>query len=206
MKPLIKYTDEERKVLFDKAVVKDIEAQKKRARQEIEAWNNLKPFKNIWDVPDIPQATKKLYKEFYVPRLIAAGAIPKKDLIDGQVYIGRHRRCIAGKWNASIQVFLYNREKWGGTITDDCRHFEDDNGFALFVPIRLGTEEEWIMNKEIKLSDSMVLTCNVNHNDGPSMKFKIPVGESSPRRAKKILEKLIKLFDNGNDHDTRKNK
>jgi hypothetical protein len=149
MKPIIKYTDEERKAIFDKMVAKDIEKQKEMARQELEAWINLKPFKNILDVPQIPQTTIELYKTFYIPCLIEAGGIPKKDLIDGQVYIGQHRRCVAGKWNANIQKFLYNREKWGGTITDDCNHFEDDNGFALFVPIRLGTEEEWEINKQI---------------------------------------------------------
>jgi hypothetical protein len=149
MKPLIKYTDEERKALFDKAIAKDTENQKKRAKQELEAWNNLKPFKDPWDVPRIPQVTNKIYKEFYIPRLIAAGAIPKKNLIDGQVYIGDHRRCIAGKWNAATQKFLYKRNKWGGTILDDCNHFEDDDGFALFVPIKLGTEEEWKINKQI---------------------------------------------------------
>lgn len=146
MKPLIKYTDEERKAIFDKAVAKNFEEYKKRER---EAWNNLKLFKDPWDVPEIPQATNKIYKEFYIPKLIAAGAIPKKDLIDGQVYIGRHRRCTAGKWNVILNKFEYNRDKWGGIIPDTCNHFEDDDGFALFVPIRLGTEEEWKLNKQI---------------------------------------------------------
>jgi len=149
MKPIIKYTDEERKAIFDKKVKEDMEKHQERIRQEDEAWNNLKPFKDIWDVPQLPQAWKAVYEGFYIPRLIKAGAIPKKDLLDGRVYIGRHRRCVAGKWNESIQKFLYNREKWGGTITDDCNHFEDDNGFALFVPIRLGTEEEWKINKQL---------------------------------------------------------
>ena len=149
MKHLLEYDEEDRRRIFEEYVAKDAEAQKERARKEIEAWHNLKPFKDIWDVPHIPQVTMELYKTFYVPYLIAAGAIPKKDLLDGQVYIGRHRRCIAGKWNAYIRKFLYNREKWGGIITDDCNHFEDDNGFALFVPIRLGTEEEWKINKQL---------------------------------------------------------
>jgi len=149
MKHLLDYNEEDRRRIFEEYVTKDTEAQKERARKEIEAWNNLKPFKDIWDVPQIPQATMELHKNFYVPCLIAAGAIPKKDLIDGQVYIGRHRRCVAGKWNTSIQKFLYNRDKWGGMIPDDCNHFEDDNGFALFVPIKLGTEEEWKVNKQL---------------------------------------------------------
>ena len=149
MKHLLEYDEEDRRRIFEEYVAKDTEAQKERARKEIEAWLHLKPFKDIWDVPHIPQVTMELYKTFYVPRLIEAGGIPKKDLLDGRVYIGRHRRCVAGKWNESIQKFLYNREKWGGTITDDCNHFEDDNGFALFVPIRLGTEEEWKINKQL---------------------------------------------------------
>jgi hypothetical protein len=146
MKPLIKYTDEERKVIFDKAVAKNFEEYKKRER---EAWDNLKPFKNTWDVPQIPQVTAEVYKAFYIPKLFKAGAIPKIDLVDGQVYIGNHRRCIAGKWNATLNKFEYNRDKWGGMIPDDCNHFEDDNGFALFVPIKLGTEEEWKLNKQL---------------------------------------------------------
>jgi len=150
MKEFLEYpAEEERRKKFEKYIARDQEAQKERAHREIEAWINLKPFIDIWDVPNIPQVTNKLYKEFYLPRLIEAGAIPKRNMVDGQVYIGRHRRCVAGKWNASIQKFLYNREKWGGTITDDCNHFEDDNGFALFVPIRLGTEEEWKLNKQL---------------------------------------------------------
>jgi hypothetical protein len=30
-----------------------------------------------------------------------------------------------------------------GWRKDECNHFEDDDGFALFVPIKLGTQEEW---------------------------------------------------------------
>lgn len=146
MKLPIKYTDEERKAMFEKAIAKDTEKQKEYTRREVEAWNNLKPFKNIWDVPQIPQVTNKIYKEFYLPKLIAAGAMPKKDLIDGQYYIGRHRRCNVGKWNEKLNKFEYNREKFGNVYLDTCNHFEDDDGFALFVPIKLGTEEEWIQN------------------------------------------------------------
>ena len=149
MKELLKYTEEERRKKFEEFVAKDIEATKKRRQQELEAWNHLKPFQDPQDVPQIPQVTEEVYKTFYVPRLIEAGAISKNDLIDGQVYIGDHRRCIAGKWNAKHNKFEYNRDKWGGMIPDTCNHFEDDDGFALFVPIKLGTEEEWKVNKQL---------------------------------------------------------
>jgi hypothetical protein len=43
-------------------------------------------------------------------------------------------------------------------MEDECNHFEDDNGFALFVPIGIGTKEEfdkygydaWLKEKEKK--------------------------------------------------------
>jgi hypothetical protein len=33
-------------------------------------------------------------------------------------------------------------------MEDDCNHFEDDDGFALFIPIKLGTEDDW--NNKLK--------------------------------------------------------
>jgi hypothetical protein len=35
-----------------------------------------------------------------------------------------------------------------GWMEDDCNHFEDDDGFALFIPIKLGTEDDW--NNKLK--------------------------------------------------------
>ena len=108
-----------------------------------EHWEKLKPFNEPHDVPNIPIVDKELYESFYVPRLIRAGAIPKKDLIDGQVYIGEHRRCNVAKWDKEKNHFTYNRHKFSFTFEDRCNHFEDDNGYALFVPIKLGKEEDY---------------------------------------------------------------
>ena len=74
--------------------------------------------------------------------MIKAGAIPKKDLIHGQVYIGGHRNTEVARWNQETNKFDHMRYKFGW-MEDDCNHFEDDDGFALFVPIKLGTEEDW---------------------------------------------------------------
>jgi len=121
-----------------------IEKQKLETKARlIYLWNNLKHFNIPNDVPDIPIVNKDYYNEFYVPKLIEAGAIPKKDLIDNQVYIGKHRRCTIAKWNAKDNHFEYWRNKFGGWFHDTCNHFEDDNGYALFVPIKLGTEEDF---------------------------------------------------------------
>lgn len=122
-------------------------ALEERIRKIRERWNNLQRFNNPDDIPDLPRADKKEWEEFYVPRLIAAGAIAKKDLIDGQVYIGQHRNTDVARWNRETNRFDHMRYKFGW-VKDDCNHFEDDDGFALFVPIRLGTENDW--NERIK--------------------------------------------------------
>ena len=90
------------------------------------------------------QPVHQEWKDYYVPKLIEAGAIPKKDLIEGQYYIGNHRRANVAKWNG--KEFIYNREKFGNVFEDKCNHFEDDDGFALFVPIGIGTEEQYKQN------------------------------------------------------------
>lgn len=113
---------------------------KKRIRDYWE--NELGKFNKPYDVPDLPIVDEQEWKEFYVPKLIEAGAIPKKDLIDGQVYIGKHRNANIQRWNAKTNKFDHMRYKFGW-LKDDCNHFEDDDGFALFVPIRLGTEDDW---------------------------------------------------------------
>ena len=89
------------------------------------------------DIPDIPQVPKEEYENFYLPKLLKAGAIPKKDLVDGQVYIGKHRRCTIARWNKKQNKFEYWRDKFGYRFIDVCNHFEDDDGYALFVPIKL---------------------------------------------------------------------
>ena len=107
-----------------------------------EYWENLPKLNNPEDVPTLPRVDEQEWKEFYVPKLIAAGAIPKKDLIHGQIYIGEHRNTTIARWNADTNKFEHMRYKFGW-MKDECNHFEDDDGFALFVPIRLGTQEEW---------------------------------------------------------------
>ena len=116
---------------------------KMREERLKEYWENLKPFNEPRDVPTLPVVGKKIFDEYYVPKLIAAGGIPKKDLVDGQVYIGRHRICTVAKWNKEKNIFEYWRYKFGATFIDTCNHFEDDNDFALFVPIKLGDEKDF---------------------------------------------------------------
>ena len=131
--------EQNEKTALVKAKMEKWQAERKEAM--IKYWNELKPFETPVDVPSIPRVDEKEYKEFYVPRLIAAGAIPKADLVDNQFYFGDYRNANVGKWLAEKNVFEHWRYKFGFRI-DECNHFEDDNGFALFVPIRLANEAE----------------------------------------------------------------
>ena len=63
-------------------------------------------------------------------------------LIDGQIYIGRHRNANIQRWDEKKNKFIHMRYKFGW-VEDECNHFEDDDGYALFVPFKLGTQEDW---------------------------------------------------------------
>ena len=132
--------EQNEKTALVKAKMEKWQAEKKEAM--VKYWNELKPFLTPGDVPSIPRVGEKEYKEFYVPRLIAAGAIPKADLVDNQFYFGEYRNANVGKWIAEKNVFEHWRYKFGFRL-DTCNHFEDDNGFALFVPIGPATREDF---------------------------------------------------------------
>jgi hypothetical protein len=121
-----------------------------REKRFKEHWNNLPKFTKPKDVPDLPRVETKEWKEFYVPKLIEAGAIPKKDLLDGKYYFGEHRNATVALWDEERNCFFYNRTKFNHTFEDKCNHFEDDDGYALFVPIGEATEEEYKENKLLR--------------------------------------------------------
>ena len=124
------------KLKFEAEKIKLREEREKRIREH---WKNLPRLNNPEDVPLLPRVNEKEWREYFVPKLIEAGAIPKKDLVHGQVYIGDHRNTDVARWNQETNKFDHMRYKFGW-IKDDCNHFEDDVVFALFVPIRIGTE------------------------------------------------------------------
>ncbi len=123
-----------KKMALDKIAEKKI--------KEMELWKNLPHFEKPEDVPHIPFVNSEEYKTFYIPKLIDAGAIPKHELIDGTIYIGNHRRAKRARWNKERDVFEYWRRKYQWNI-DECNHFEDDNGFALFVPLKIDPDQNF---------------------------------------------------------------
>ena len=105
-------------------------------------WLELKPFNKAEDIPEIPVKPIEELRDFYFPILIKCGAIPKKDLVDGEWYYGEHRRCTVAKWDEKDNKFKYWRQKFNSNYWDICKHFEDDDGYAVFVPLRKATNEE----------------------------------------------------------------
>ena len=106
-----------------------------RYNNTLEYWKNRKPFKDEDDVPPIPIVKKEDYDNVIVPNIIRCGGIPKDKLIVGETYIGDCRNASEAVWNGDR--FTYMRTKFGTTYPEDINHFQDDDGYDVFVPIRL---------------------------------------------------------------------
>lgn len=131
-----------------------MESEKLRLRKEREDnrreyWNNLPPIKKVSDIPRLPYSEDpEEWKSFYVVKLIEAGAISKGLLKDGGWYIGDHRNATVARWCAAKNEFEYWRTKFSSRYIDSCNHFEDDNGYSLFVPIWEATQDQFERNSE----------------------------------------------------------
>lgn len=108
----------------------------KREQKVKEYWMSLKPFKNSFDVPRIPQNDK----EWYQNKLIELGAIPKNKMEIGKWYYGDNRNAEFGKWDGKVIKHL--NSSFGQFYWDESNHFQDDNGYALFTPLREATPNE----------------------------------------------------------------
>jgi hypothetical protein len=107
----------------------------KRIESIIKHLEEMQPFKDEYSIPSITTLlSKEDYSKYLVPNFIRCGAIPKSELEVGQDYIGDCRNSSIATWNG--KVFVYQREKYGTTFSESINHFEDDNGFDLFVPLR----------------------------------------------------------------------
>ena len=118
-----------------------IEEKQIRMENRISVFENLKPFKTVDDIPDIPIfENENDYKEIVVKNLIRCGAIPKNKLEIGKTYFGNCRNSNEGIWDG--EKFHYLRHKFGTVQWDEINHFEDDDGYDLFVPIKEKNVEE----------------------------------------------------------------
>lgn len=103
-------------------------------------FNKLEKFNTVDDIPDIPIIKdKEEYENYIVKNLIRCGAIPKEELQVGVTYEGSCRNSTEATWDG--EKFVYNRHKFGICYVDEVNHFQDDDGYDLFVPIRIKKEE-----------------------------------------------------------------
>ena len=58
--------------------------------------------------------------------------LSKEDLIVGREYRGMCRNTVFATWNG--KQFEYKRHKFGKNFKEKINHFEDDNGYDVFVP------------------------------------------------------------------------
>ena len=61
--------------------------------------------------------------------------IYKKDLVSGKSYYGLCRNSDTAVWDG--EVFWYDRIKFGCVFKESINHFEDDNGYDVFVPFEI---------------------------------------------------------------------
>ena len=106
----------------------------RKEKEIIEFFEGLKPFKTIDNIPNIPIVESKIYNNCIVPNLIRCGAIPKDKLIKGKTYFGSCRNADKAIWLGD--KFEYTRHKFGASYQEKINHFEDDDCYDLFVPIR----------------------------------------------------------------------
>lgn len=102
-------------------------------------WKERKPFKDEDDIPPIPIVLPKDYEEIIVPNIIRCGGIPKDKLIVGKTYIGDCRNATEAVWDG--EKFTYMRTKLGSTYPETINHFQDDDGYDLFVPLKIKNEK-----------------------------------------------------------------
>lgn len=102
-------------------------------------WKERKPFRDEDDIPPIPIVLPKDYEEIIVPNIIRCGGIPKDKLIVGKTYIGDCRNAREAVWDG--EKFTYIRTKFGSTYPETINHFQDDDGYDLFVPLKIKDEK-----------------------------------------------------------------
>ncbi len=120
----------------------DIQKIKDRLREErenripkiIKRLEEMKPFTEEF-IPEPPILGKELYDKYVIPNFIRCGAIPKDKLVIGETYIGSCRNAREAVWDG--KVFIYERTKFGCTFNEKINHFQDDDRYDVFVPLKV---------------------------------------------------------------------
>lgn len=89
------------------------------------------------DYIDVPVCKNNDEEELVQETLIKHGALPLHELRVGETYIGTCRNASEAVWNG--KKFIYQRYKWGSIYDEEINHFQNDDGYDVFVPVRLKT-------------------------------------------------------------------
>lgn len=99
-------------------------------------WLKDRPmFEKSEDIPEIPNLGKAYTDKYFVEELVKHGAIPRDQLEAGKTYIGSCRNAHEAVWDG--KEFIYKRTKFGSTFDESINHFQDDDGYDVFIPIKL---------------------------------------------------------------------
>lgn len=83
----------------------------------------------------LPRCQNTEEEKFVQNELIKRGAIPLNQLEIGKTYIGSCRNASEAVWQG--EKFIYQRHKFGFTFPEEINHFQNDNGFDVFVSIKI---------------------------------------------------------------------
>ena len=84
---------------------------------------------------DVPVCKNKDEEELVQKTLINHGALPLHLLEVGKTYIGTCRNASEAVWQGDH--FVYQRSKFGDTYPEKINHFQNDDGYDVFVPIKI---------------------------------------------------------------------
>jgi hypothetical protein len=131
-------------------------------------WIEGKVFENIEDIPPIPKVDENDYNDIIIPNIIRRGGIPKDFLVVGEEYWGSCRNSDIAKWTG--EKFVYQRCKFGYRYEDEVNHFQDDDGYDLFLPIKLNRDPKTLIPEFPTLAGELgkinYWSIEVNHTTG----------------------------------------
>jgi len=124
--------------------IQEIKDKLKKEKEErynnvLNHWKERKPFRDEDDIQSVPIVKKEDYENIIIPNIIRCGGIPKDKLIVGKTYIGNCRNATEAVWDG--EKFTYMRTKFGSTYPETINHFQDDDGYDLFVPLKIKDEK-----------------------------------------------------------------
>lgn len=81
------------------------------------------------------EINKRIFAGRYGVPVEKVKAIPKNELEVGTIYQGHCRNADDARWNG--KKFVYERYKFGYVYDEEINHYEDDDGYDVFVPMKI---------------------------------------------------------------------